>query len=219
MNQNFIKRRQTAARIVIYLVGMVLLALGVTLNTQAGLGASAIVSVPYSINQGIGVNFANLTMIFYCILVAAQFFIKGKNRRWMDLLQVVVSVIFTRFMALFQHGINYQSGFLPKDLFVLALGILFTGIGAAMAVDMQLVPNPGDGIVSSLADRFGAELGLCKNCFDAFCVFCALIIGLFFKNPLIGIGLGTVLSMLGVGRVIYFFNHVAKLRLQKLSGL
>lgn len=213
------KKQPIVARVVIYLIGMVLLALGITLNTQAGLGASAIVSVPYTISQGTGLNFANLTLIVYCVLVVVQFFIKGKDRRWMDLLQVVVSIVFTRFMALFQYGIKYQSGFLPTDLLVLALGILFTGIGAAMTVDMRLIPNPGDGIVSSLADRFGRKLGLCKNCFDVFCVVCSLVIGLVFGNPLIGIGLGTVLSMLGVGRVIYFFNHLAKFRLQKMAGL
>lgn len=190
-----------------------------SITNQAGLGASAIVSVPYTISQGTGLNFANLTLIVYCVLVVAQFFIKGKDRRWMDLLQVVVSIVFTRFMALFQYGIKYQSGFLPTDLLVLALGILFTGIGAAMTVDMRLIPNPGDGIVSGLADRFGRELGLCKNCFDVFCVVCSLVIGLILGNLLIGIGLGTVLSMLGVGRVIYFFNNLAKFRLQEMAGL
>ena len=163
------------------------------------LRASAIVSVPYTVSQGTGWDFANLTLIVYCILVAAQFVIKGQNRRLIDLLQIVVSIVFTRFMALFQHGITYQSGFFATDLLVLALGILLTGIGAAMTVDMQLIPNPGDGIVSSLADRFGRALGLCKNCFDAFCVVCSLAIGLAFGNPLLGIGLGTVLSMLGAG--------------------
>ena len=102
---------------------------------------------------------------------------------------------------------------------MLALGILLAGIGAAMTVDMQLIPNPGDGIVSSLADRFGRELGLCKNCFDAFCVVCSLAIGLAFGNPLLGIGLGTVLSMLGVGHVIYFFNRAAKAKLLQWAGL
>ena len=104
-------KAQHAARFGIYLVGMVLLALGITLNTKAGLGASAIVSVPYTVSQGTGWDFANLTLIVYCILVAAQFVIKGQNRRLIDLLQIVVSIVFTRFMALFQHGITYQSGF------------------------------------------------------------------------------------------------------------
>lgn len=106
-------KAQHAARFGIYLVGMVLLALGITLNTKAGLGASAIVSVPYTVSQGTGWDFANLTLIVYCILVAAQFVIKGQNRRLIDLLQIVVSIVFTRFMALFQHGITYQSVLLP----------------------------------------------------------------------------------------------------------
>ena len=84
---------------------------------------------------------------------------------------------------------------------------------------MQLIPNPGDGIVNCVADCFSKELGFCKNCVDAFCVVCALAIGLVFGNPLMGVGLGTVLSMIGVGRVIYFFNRITKARLQKLAGL
>ena len=212
-------KKKQISRFIIYLVGMALLALGITLNTQAGLGASAIVSVPYTISQGTGLDFSNLTLITYCIMVLAQFFIKGRNRSWIDLLQVVVSIVFTRFMSLFQRGIPYHSGYLPTDLLVLVLGILFTGVGAAMTVDMKLIPNPGDGIVSSLAERLNRELGFIKNCFDAFCVICSLLIGLAMGNPLMGVGLGTVISMLGVGRVIYFFNHLAKARLQQLAGL
>lgn len=219
MNLDSEKKKQMLTRVVIYLFGMVLLALGITLNTRAGLGASAIVSMPYTISRGFGGTLADLTLIFYCILVVAQFFIKGKNWRWTDLLQVVVSIVFTRFMALFQSAITYKSGFFPTDLLVLILGILFTGTGAAITVDMRLIPNPGDGIVSSLSDRSGRELGLCKNCFDAFCVVCSLIIGLFFGSPLLGVGLGTVLSMAGVGRVIYFFNRAAKEKLQQAAGV
>lgn len=217
MNSDSMKKKQMTSRIIIYLLGMIVLALGITLNTQAGLGASAIVSIPYTISQGTGANFPNLTLIVYCMLVVAQFFIKGKNWRWIDALQAVVGIVFTRFLALFQYVIAYKSGVFAKDLVVLLLGILFTGIGAAMTVDMQLIPNPGDGIVGSLAERSGRELGFCKNCFDAFCVACSLIIGFTFGNPLMGIGLGTILSMLGVGRVIYFFNKAAGERLQQFT--
>ena len=33
------------------------------------------------------------------------------------------------------------------------------------------------------------------------------------------VGQGTVVSMVGVGRVIYFFNRISKARLQQLAGL
>lgn len=44
-----------------YVVGMFILALGLTLNTKANLGVSPIISVPYSISQITGLNFGDLT--------------------------------------------------------------------------------------------------------------------------------------------------------------
>lgn len=211
--------QKRAVRFGLYLLGMLLLALGLTLNTETGLGASAIVSIPFTLSEGLGLNFGDLTLIAYCVLVAAQFVVKGKNRTWVDLLQLVVSLIFTRFLNVFKAVIPYESGFLPADIALLVLAIILTGVGAAMTVDMQLVPNPGDGIVNSLAQRFGKELGLCKNCFDVGCVSASLVIGLLFGNALLGIGLGTILSMIGVGRAIAAFNALCKAPLLRAAGL
>lgn len=55
-------KEQTIARWGFYLLGMVLLALGLTLNTKTGLGASAIVSVPFTVSQATGWNFGNLLL-------------------------------------------------------------------------------------------------------------------------------------------------------------
>ena len=88
-----------------------------------------------------------------------------------------------------------------------------------MTVDMQLVPNPGDGIVSSISERTGKELGLCKNCVDACCVAGSLVLGALFGKVLLGVGLGTILSMIGVGRVIYRFNRFARAPLRRKAGL
>lgn len=212
-------KQQTFARWGFYLLGMVLLALGLTLNTKTGLGASAIVSVPFTVSQATGWDFGNLTLVVYCLFVAAQFIIKGKNRRWTDLLQIPLSIVFTRFLNIFAAAIPYQSGNLPADIALLVVAIIFTGIGAAMTVAMQLIPNPGDGIVGTIAAVTGKELGFCKNCFDVGCVSLSLIIGLCFGNPLLGVGLGTLISMVGVGRVIAGFNFLCKRPLLQATGM
>lgn len=212
-------KQQTFARWGFYLLGMVLLALGLTLNTKTGLGASAIVSVPFTVSQGTGWDFGNLTLVVYCLFVAAQFLIKGKNRRWTDLLQIPLSIVFTRFLNIFAAAIPYQSGNLPADIALLVVAIIFTGIGAAMTVAMQLIPNPGDGIVGTIAAVTGKELGFCKNCFDLGCVSLSLIIGLCFGDPLLGVGLGTLISMVGVGRAIAGFNYLCKRPLLQATGM
>lgn len=212
-------KKETILRGGFYLLGMAVLAMGLTLNAKAGLGASAIASVPYTFALGTGLSYADLLLACYCVLVAAQFAIKGKNRSWLDLLQIPVSVVLTRFVALFEAVVPYSGGFLPADLAVLALGIVFTGVGAATTIDMKLVPNPGDGIVSCIAERARLELGLAKNIVDACCVAASLAVGLAFGNIFLGVGLGTIASMIGVGRVISVFNRCAGAPLQRLAGV
>ncbi len=204
---------------VTYLAGMVLLALGITLNSLTGLGASAIVSVPFTISETTGWNFGNLTLLVYCLFVVAEFFVAGKNRSPAFLLQIPLSIVFTRFMNLFKALIPYRNGYLPTDLLMLVLAIVLTGVGAAMTVDMKLIPNPGDGIVASISNRSGKELGLCKNLFDVGCFACSLLIGTAFGDTFAGVGLGTLISMVSVGRVIAVFNFLLRRRLVVASGL
>lgn len=50
-------RNKLLIRWVFYLLGLLILALGIMLNTKANLGVSPIISVPYSISHIIGFNF------------------------------------------------------------------------------------------------------------------------------------------------------------------
>lgn len=206
-------------RLFFYLTGMVILALGLTLNVKAGLGCAAIVSLPYTLSLLLHRDYANLTLVLYCVLILAQLILKGKKRSWLDLAQIVVSVVFTRFLSLFQTGIPYQSGKIVPDLLVLLLAILCTGIGAAMTIGMRLVPNPCDGFVGCISDLTGKELGMCKNCVDLCFVTLSVGIGLCFGDPFVGIGLGTLVSVFGVGRVIAVFNRFARQPMERLAGL
>ena len=122
-------------------------------------------------------------------------------------------------MNLIKVAFPYESGNLPLDLVMLVIAIILTGVGAAMTVDMQLIPNPGDGIVNCLALRTGRELGVCKNGFDLCCVGLALAVGAAFGQPLLGVGAGTVVSMLGVGRVISWFHARFRQKLLRAAGL
>lgn len=214
------KKRFNGARWGIYILGMVLLAMGITLNSLTGLGASAIVSVPFTVSEATGLSFGDLTLVIYVLFVGAEFVIMGKKSSWTYLLQIPLSIVFTRIMNLIKAVLPYQNGNLPVDLLVLIIAIILTGVGAAMTVDMALIPNPGDGMVASISARSGKELGLCKNILDLCCVCCSLIIGTVMKgNPLLGVGLGTIISMIGVGRVMAIFNALARKPLRRVADL
>lgn len=231
------RRKQLYYRILFYTMGLLILALGLTLNTKAGLGVSPIISVSYSISEIFHLNFGDTTMVLYLVFVVAELIIHSVQSRAkpqrekrltlvMDVLQIPLSVVFTRFLNVFGEvlpdifaGSDSWSEQLPLRLLVLSLALIFTGVGAAMSLYMRIVPNPGDGIVQAIADCIHKNVGFTKNCFDLFNISLTCLLGLIFEGRLVGVGIGTVLAVILVGRVIALFQRVAGGRITELSGV
>lgn len=203
-------------RCLLYIFGMLILALGLTLNAQTNLGSSPIISIPYTLSFILPISFADLTLIIYILFVIFEFILKGKNRKWTDILQIPLSIVFTRFMNLFTVWFDFSEASFGFRFFVLILAILLTGDGAALTVDMNLIANPGDGFVQAVSMCIGKELGTAKNFVDISCVIISTLIGFLIEGRLLGVGLGTIIAMIGVGRVIALFNFLFQ---KKLAGL
>ena len=202
-----------------YVVGMFILAIGLTLNTKANLGVSPIISVPYSISQITGLNFGDLTFVVYAMFVVVQIIIhirlKNHKRIASDILQLPLSLIFTRLLNIFTVHIPTSQN-LGIRFIILTFAIICTGIGAAMSLSMQIVPNSGDGIVQALAERFDKSVGITKNLFDCLNLSITLCISLFIAHQIVGVGIGTVIAVVGVGRVIALFNHIFESKIEYL---
>ena len=65
-------KKQVFYRILFYAAGLLVLALGLTLNTKTGLGVSPIISVAYSISQIFDHNFGNMTLALYSVFVVIE---------------------------------------------------------------------------------------------------------------------------------------------------
>lgn len=241
-------KRSTCYRVLFYITGLLVLALGLTLNTKTGLGVSPIISVAYSTSVIVNQNFGNATLALYSLFVIIELILRlirerryetasggvlahaGKTDRklifLMDILQIPLSLVFTRFLNLFStwipdlySGSTGSAGEMVFRITVLIIAIILTGIGAAMSLNMRIVPNPGDGIVQAIADTVQKSVGFTKNCFDIFNISITVLISLAASGHLIGIGVGTILAMIGVGRTIAFFNHLTYDKMNQLAGI
>ena len=85
---------------------------------------------------------------------------------------------------------------------MLILAIVITGVGASLTVGMKIVPNPADGLASVVGEKCHKGFGFGKNFFDGISIVISLIIGFVFTGGILGIGLGTVISMIFTCRVI-----------------
>lgn len=193
-------------RFAVYCIGLLLLALGIVLNSKTGLGVSPIISVPYSISVIFGMNLGNATLLIYMLCVLGQMALRGRSFRSFDLLQIPMSIAFSRVINVFNGMITVNFNDFVLNLFMLAAAIVLTGTGMAISVEMKLVPNAADGLAQAIGERLGKGLGLGKNILDVSCVLITLAIGLVFAGKVTGIGLGTLAAVLGVGRSAALFN-------------
>lgn len=228
-------------RWVFYILGFILLAMGIVLNTKCGLGVSPIISVAYTFSLILGTKIGNTTLVLYSVFVLLEIILhairKAPKKVFLyDSLQIVVSVIFTRFINLFsdfvpQLDVVYKDGWqgsMPFRIFILIIAIILTGIGAAMSLNMRLVPNPGDGIVQAVADTIKKPVGFTKNCWDILMVTISSVLTLVLYTKIADtrinaflsvISIGTILAVIGVGRVIAVFNHFTYDKMMQKSGV
>ena len=217
-------KRKLINRLLSYGLGIVILALGITLNTKTGLGVSALVSIAYTVANAWNLNFALMTFLLYTCFALIEVGLKWgflpplRKVIWKDLLQIPFSLAFSLLLNVF-GGIIPVAEHVGAQIVMLVLAIVCTGIGAAMIVDMHLIPNPADGLAQTLGMGTKKGMGLGKNLLDCSCVGISAVIGLVARGRLIGIGIGTIAAMIGVGRVVALFNRCFETKLCRTAGV
>lgn len=204
-----------ARRVAVYCLGIVILALGITLNTKAALGVSPIISIPYALSKINNLELGTITFVIYCVFIFVQLLLLRKDFKLSMLLQVVASFLTSLFISIFNRYIFVYNN-IYIHVITLVAAVVITGVGAAIVVDMDLVPNPADGLADVIGQKLKRDFGFGKNVFDLICIIISSLIGFIFRGKLIGIGFGTIFAMIFTGRVIAVFNKKFKKRLQEI---
>ena len=204
-------------RVLIYISGLCILALGLTLSTKADLGVSPIIAVSFCVSKLTGARFGDMTFILYASFVAIEMVLhlipgkrcpKDRKKALLaDALQLPLSYVFTMLLNVLSAWIPAAET-IPSRTAVLLISVILVGIGAALSLDMRIIANPGDGLVQAVADRAGIDLGLSKNIVDITCVTFTCILSMAAAHEILGVGLGTLIAMLGIGRVIALVNKL-----------
>ena len=165
MKGHVVAGQQTVNRFVIYGIGILILALGITLNIKTGLGVSALVSIAYTVAGVWNLNFAFMTFLLYTGFVLVEMLLKYiflpemRKGLWTDLLQIPFSLAFSLLLNLYGKILPMAEG-IGMKIGLLVAAVICTGVGAAMIVDMHMIPNPADGLAQTIGLVFGKGMGL-----------------------------------------------------------
>lgn len=187
-------------RYVIFLVGLFVNSLGVSLITKASLGTSPISSIPYVLSLSFPFTLGNFTIFFSIFLILLQLLILRKNFKLEHVLQIPVSIVFGYFidltMLLFVW-VNPQA-YIMKIIYLL-IGCLILGFGVYMEVLADVVMLPGESFVRAIVLTWKTNFGTTKVCFDVSMSVIAAILSFVFTGRLNGVREGTIIAALLVG--------------------
>ena len=187
-------------RYLIFLVGLFVNSLGVSLITKANLGTSPISSIPYVLSLNFPFTLGNFTIFFSIFLIVLQLIILRKNFKLEHILQIPVSIIFGYFidltMILFSW-VNPET-YIMKIVYLL-IGCLILGVGVYMEVLADVVMLPGESFVRAIVLTWKTNFGTTKICFDVSMLVIAAVLSFVFAGRLAGVREGTVIAALLVG--------------------
>lgn len=196
-------------RVCIYIIGVLILGLGIVLNTKTGLGVAAINSLPYSLSEMTALTLGTWTTIVYIIFITIQLCIYRKID-WKVVLQFPFSYVMGIIIDFYNQTITYVPSSSLFAFLLLGVAVILTALGAYLVVSMDLVANPADGMVSALGYLCHYEFGKMKMIFDCFMVALTTIISLFIAHHMIGIGIGTIVSMFAIGKLIMIYTRYSQ---------
>jgi len=209
LKMNKSKIADKVKRYIIFLFGLFISSLGVSVITKANLGTSPISSIPYVLSLKFSPTLGEFTVIFSVILVLLQILILRKNFKAEDLIQLPVSVLFGYFIDFTMIILKRMN----PDLYILkvlglAMGCIILAFGIYLEVIADVVMLPGEAFVRSIVRTWNANFGNTKVIFDAsMCVTAGLLSFIFFSG-LCGVREGTVFSALAVGFVVKLFSKI-----------
>ena len=90
--------KQKGIRMGLYILGLFILALGLTINTKCELGVSPIISVAYTIHRVTSYDLGNVIFAQYAVFVLIQLWLKKDWKNIKIWLQLPLSLVFTRVM-------------------------------------------------------------------------------------------------------------------------
>lgn len=192
-------------RIVVYIIGLFVLALGVVFSINSGLGVSPVNSLPYVISKITGRDLGVIVIIVFSFFILVQIVILRKEFKWINLTQLIFSTIFgyfTDFAKMLIGDFTIPTYF--GKLLMLAISIFLVALGVSLYMEAKLVNMPMEGMVAAINQKILTNHSFAdvKVIMDTSVVILGTLLSLIFLGRLEGIREGTIICALVVGKVM-----------------
>jgi len=207
-------------RILLYLLGNFVLAFGVAVAVKSNLGITPVNSIAFAASKIFTIDHGLMTALVYCGYVLIQLAILRKDFQPLSFLQIGVAWLFGLFVSLCNHILSFPSPeiYWIRILLMLA-SVVIIALGILMYLRADLLPQPAEGLMLAIQKKTGWKLHNIKIIFDFTLVATAALLSLITVHKVIGIREGTLIAMLGVGKIMGFLSGPVGKRIDEVFGV
>lgn len=202
---------KTGKRLFKYLLGFLIMTLGIALSVKSDLGVSPVSSIPYTMTCVIGLEMGKATIVFHIFLVMLQILILRKQFQIKNLLQILVGVIFGYFTTFCNYLMSFFD--LPDTMLIrlilMLLSTFLIAFGIYLYVPTKLIPLAGEGAMLAISEKYSQKFSSVKLAFDITMVVISLITCLIILHSIGSVGIGTIIAAFCVGIELKWITKIA----------
>ena len=208
---------RTVLRMAMYLAGVVILALGMVVQTESGLGVASLTCFAQVIADILGTSLGSMITATYCSYIVAQALILRRQFQPRILLEVFFSAVIGIFTDFFMAVMPIHPEGLPAQVATMVFSLVLISFGVSLVVNMGVVPNAPDGLVQVISERLRRRFGDVKVVFDTSHVVVALVLSWTVLHTIDAFGVTTVIAALFLGKFINVMNGLFAAKFQQTA--
>ena len=175
-----------------FLLGIIVLAFGVSLTIKAkliGVGSWDVLHI--GLADTIGLTVGSWSIIVGLLILAVDSTVMKRLPRLGTFLDMFLTGIF---IDIFNFLLPNVNGFFPQ-LIAFCFGLLFLGFGSGMYIVANLGVGPRDTLMLLVTNKLGWNIGRARTTMEV----TVAVLGFFLGGP---VGLGTVIMSFGLGPIV-----------------
>lgn len=208
---------RTVLRMAMYLAGVVILALGMVVQTESGLGVASLTCFAQVIADILGTSLGSMITATYCTYIVAQALILRRQFQPRILLEVFFSAVIGIFTDFFMAVMPIHPEGLPAQVATMVFSLVLISFGVSLVVNMGVVPNAPDGLVQVISEKLRRRFGDVKVVFDTSHVVVALVLSWTMLHTIDAFGVTTVIASLFLGKFINVMNGLFAAKFQQTA--
>lgn len=191
-----------------FLLGIIVLAFGVSLTIKAeliGVGSWDVLHI--GLADTIGLTVGSWSIIVGLLILAVDSIVMKRLPKLGTFLDMVLTGIF---IDIFNFLLPNIDGFFPQ-LVAFCFGLLFIGFGCGMYIVANLGVGPRDTLMLLFTNKLGWKVGRARTTMEV----TVAVLGFFLGGP---VGLGTIIMSFGLGPLVQWALAVNEKLFQLATG-